>query len=71
VAVRLFYDHPVEEGLRERNPVARSHDTPGRGFARHPKRGLIPRFTKLPWIPSTSSGGNFWKQPNPSRSAIG
>jgi hypothetical protein len=52
VAVRLFYDHLVEEGLRETNPVGRGGYTPGRGFASHRERGLIPRFTKLPWIPS-------------------
>ena len=52
VAVRLFYDHLVEEGLRESNPVGRGRYTPGRGFAGHRERGLIPRFTKLPWIPS-------------------
>jgi integrase len=52
VAVRLFYDHLVEEGLRETNPVGRGRYTPGRGFAGHRERGLIPRFTKLPWIPS-------------------
>src|SRR2546428_4888576 len=52
VAVRLFYDHLVEEGLRESNPVGRGRYTPGRAFAGHRERGLIPRFTKLPWIPS-------------------
>ena len=29
VAVRLFYDHLVEEGLRESNPVGRGRYTPG------------------------------------------
>jgi site-specific recombinase XerD len=52
VAVRLFYDYLVEEGVRESNPVGRGRYTPGRGFAGHRERGLIPRFTKLPWIPS-------------------
>jgi site-specific recombinase XerD len=58
VAVRLFYDHLVEEGLRESNPVGRGRYTPGRGFAGHRDRGLIPRFTKLPWIPSDEQ----WRQ---------
>jgi integrase/recombinase XerD len=58
VAVRLFYDHLVEEGLRESNPVGRGRYTPGRGFAGHRERGLIPRFTKLPWIPSDEQ----WRQ---------
>jgi integrase len=52
VAVRLFYDYLVEEGQRETNPVGRGRYTPGRGFAGQRERGLIPRFTKLPWIPS-------------------
>jgi site-specific recombinase XerD len=58
VAVRLFYDHLLEEGLRETNPVGRGRYTPGRGFAGHRERGLIPRFTKLPWIPSDEQ----WRQ---------
>lgn len=58
VAVRLFYDYLVEEGLRESNPVGRGRYTPGRGFAGHRERGLIPRFTKLPWIPSDEQ----WRQ---------
>jgi integrase/recombinase XerD len=52
VAVRLFYDHLVEEGRRENNPVGRGRYTPGKGFGGQRDRGLIPRFTKLPWIPS-------------------
>src|SRR5947199_10524354 len=51
VPVRLFYDFLVEEGLRESNPVGRGRYTPGRRFGGH-QRGLVPRLTKLPWIPS-------------------
>lgn len=40
VAVRLFYDYLVEEGLRESNPVGRGRYTPGRGFAGHRERDL-------------------------------
>ncbi|MGW0803631.1 site-specific integrase [Nonomuraea sp. NPDC002799] len=50
VAVRLFYDHLIEEGLRESNPVGRGRYTPGRRFGGH-ERGLVPRLAKLPWIP--------------------
>jgi site-specific recombinase XerD len=32
VAVRLFYDYLVEEGVRESNPVGRGRYTPGRRF---------------------------------------
>jgi len=52
VIVRLFYDYLVEEGEREVNPVGRGRYTPGRGFGGHRHRGLVPRFTKLPWIPT-------------------
>jgi integrase/recombinase XerD len=52
VAVRLFYDYLIEEGRRELNPVGRGRYTPGKAFGGQRERGLIPRFTKLPWIPS-------------------
>ncbi len=51
-AIRLFYDYLVEEGLRQINPVGRGRYTPGKGFAGHRDRGLIPRYRKLPWIPT-------------------
>ncbi|MFF3505599.1 tyrosine-type recombinase/integrase [Streptomyces sp. NPDC003247] len=50
VPVRLFYDFLLEEGLRESNPVGRGRYTPGRR-AGGQQRGLVPRLTKLPWIP--------------------
>jgi integrase/recombinase XerD len=50
VPVRLFYDYLIEKGLRESNPVGRGRYTPGRKFGGH-QRGLVPRLTKLPWIP--------------------
>jgi len=50
VPVRLFYDHLIEEGLRESNPVGRGKYTPGRRFGGH-DRGSVPRLIKLPWIP--------------------
>src|SRR5258708_11104200 len=39
-AVRLFYDHLVEEELRETKPVGRGPHTSRLGFAGHRKRGL-------------------------------
>lgn len=51
VPVRLFYDFLAEEGLRTSNPVGRGRYTPGRQRAGH-QRGLVPRLTKLPWIPT-------------------
>ncbi|MCK8669785.1 tyrosine-type recombinase/integrase [Rhodococcus sp. NPDC003382] len=51
VSVRLFYDHLMEEGLRESNPVGRGRFTPGQRGGGH-QRGLVPRLTKLPWIPT-------------------
>lgn len=52
VAVRLFYDYLIEEGQRDVNPVGRGRYSPGKGFGGNRERGLVPRFTKLPWIPS-------------------
>jgi integrase/recombinase XerD len=52
VAVRLFYDYLVEEGRRETNPVGRGRYTAGKGFGGHREKGLVPRFTKLPWVPT-------------------
>jgi site-specific recombinase XerD len=52
VAVRLFYDHLIEEGVRADNPVGRGRYTPGKGFGGARERGLIPRYQKLPWLPS-------------------
>lgn len=50
VAVRLFYEHLVEEGRRELNPVGRGRHTPHRSGGER-SRGLVPRFTRLPWVP--------------------
>ncbi len=52
VVVRLFYDYLVEEGVRETNPVGRGRYTAGKGFGGKRGRGLVPRYTKLPWIPT-------------------
>ena len=58
VAVRLFYDHLIDEGRRETNPVGRGRYTPTHSFGGQRQRGLVPRFTKLPWIPSDDE----WRQ---------
>lgn len=52
VAVRLFYDHLIEEGIRDRNPVGRGRYTAERVFGARRQRGILPRFTRLPWIPT-------------------
>ena len=49
-AVRLFYDHLVEEGLRDANPVGRGRYAPGARATGY-RRGLVPRQVRLPWIP--------------------
>jgi integrase/recombinase XerD len=51
-AIRLYYDHLIEEGVRQNNPVGRGRFTKGKGFGGARERGLIPRYRKLPWIPS-------------------
>ena len=56
--VRLFYDHLMEQGLREFNPVGRGRYTPGKAFAGKRERGLIRRYRRLPWIP----GDGEWEK---------
>jgi integrase/recombinase XerD len=51
VPVRLFYDFLMEEGLRQSNPVGRGRYTPRR-LRGSRQRGLVPRLTRLPWIPT-------------------
>jgi integrase/recombinase XerD len=51
-ALRLYYDYLIEEGHRPDNPVGRGRFTQGKAFGGKRDRGLIPRFHKLPWIPT-------------------
>jgi site-specific recombinase XerD len=51
-AVRLFFDYVIDKGYRRDNPIGRGRYTPGRGFAGHRDRALLPRYRKLPWIPN-------------------
>jgi site-specific recombinase XerD len=50
-AVRLFYDHLLEDGLRDTNPVGRGRYAPGARFGADNRRGLVARQVRLPWIP--------------------
>ena len=52
VAVRLFYDYLVEEGYRDANPVGRGRYSAGTRYGGRQERGLVPRLSKLPWIPT-------------------
>ena len=56
-AVRLFYDHLIEEGIRQNNPVGRGRYVQSGGFGGARPRALVPRFTALPWIPTDAE----WK----------
>lgn len=56
-AVRLFYDHLIERGLRKDNPLGRGRYTPGKAFAGKRDRGLVRRYRTLPWIP----GDEEWR----------
>src|SRR5260370_6488900 len=38
--------------MRSTNPVGRGRYTARKGFASKGERGLLPRFHKLPWIPT-------------------
>jgi len=49
----------MEEGKRETNPVGRGRYTPGTHFGRKGDRGLVPRFKRLPWIPSDAEWRSF------------
>lgn len=51
-ALRLWYDYLMEEGNRPDNPVGRGRYTPGRSFGGMREKGLLPRYHKLPWIPT-------------------
>ncbi|MFF3159540.1 tyrosine-type recombinase/integrase [Streptomyces sp. NPDC057910] len=42
----------MEDGQRDSNPVGRGRSTPGRRHRGGHERGLVPRLTKLPWIPT-------------------
>ncbi|MDN7865592.1 site-specific integrase [Burkholderia multivorans] len=51
-AVRLLFEFLVDEGLIRTNPVSRGHYTTSGHFGARGERGLIPKFRKLPWIPT-------------------
>ncbi|QVQ38659.1 site-specific integrase (plasmid) [Pseudochrobactrum algeriensis] len=50
--IRLFYDHLVEEGLRDTNPVPRGRRGAIDGTRHQTARGLVPVHRTLPWVPS-------------------
>ncbi len=56
--LRLFCDSLVERQLRQDNPVGRGHYVPGKAFGGARSRGLIPRYQKLPWLPSDDEWQN-------------
>lgn len=51
VTVRLFYDHLKDDAIRKDNPVKHGVHTAAKGFG-GARRGLLPHFKKLPWIPT-------------------
>ena len=59
VVVRLFYDHLIEEGRRDTNPVGRGRYTPGHGFGGHRERGWSRASPRCPGFPRTPSGSRF------------
>lgn len=58
-AVRLLYQYLMEEGTRSDNPVGLGRYAPGTGFGGQRERGLIPRYHKLPWIPTDEQWQTF------------
>lgn len=63
--VRLFFDNLIEDGLRETNPVGRGRYTPGKAFGGKGERGLLPRFRRLPWVPSDEQWQAFLQAARP------
>ena len=57
--LRLFCDSLVERELRQDNPVGRGHYVPGKAFGGVRSRGLLPRYQKLPWLPSDEEWQNM------------
>ncbi len=57
--LRLFCDSLVERQLRQDNPVGRGHYVPGKAFGGVRSRGLLPRYQKLPWLPSDEEWQNM------------
>lgn len=51
-AIRLFFDFLIEDGLIQINPVGRGRYMSSRRFGGHAERSPIPKFHKLPYIPS-------------------
>ncbi|CAD6557027.1 Tyrosine recombinase XerC [Paraburkholderia kirstenboschensis] len=51
-AVRLLFEFLIDEGLVRTNPVGCGRYTSSRQFGGGGDRGLLPRFHKLPWIPT-------------------
>src|SRR2546425_4704014 len=57
--LRLFCDSLVERQLRQDNPVGRGHYVPGKAFGGERARGLLPRYQRLPWLPSDEEWQNM------------
>lgn len=51
-AIRLFFDFLVEDSLILSNPVSRGRHSQSRRREGRSERPLIPKFHKLPWVPS-------------------
>jgi len=60
--LRLFCDSLVERQLRQDNPVGRGHYVPGKAFGGARSRGLLPRYQKLPWLPSDEEWQNVLRR---------
>ena len=58
-AIRLFFDYLIEEGIRDINPVGRGRYTPGKKFGGKYERGLLPRYKRMPWVPSDEQWSTF------------
>jgi hypothetical protein len=62
VAVRLFYDYLIEEGLRETNPVGRDATRPGAGSVATGTRAWCPGSPSCHGIPTRNTGWSASRQ---------
>ena len=70
VPVRLFYDHLIEEGLRDSNPVGRGKYTPG-GSSAATSGAWCRGWSSCPGSPTSGSGPPSWRRRRASRPATG
>jgi integrase/recombinase XerD len=63
VAIRLFHDYLVEEGIRADNPIGRGHYTSGKSFGgMRNKKASSHTFISFPGFPTRINGNVYCRQ---------